>query len=782
MNYSFKELQNEYKIIIPRIQRDYAQGREDKHGDKKIKSHDFIIKLIDVLNTDKPALNLDFVYGYTKKIDEDKPAFIPLDGQQRLTTLWLLHWYLSPKKETEQNGIKMMSVTDDVKSWLKNFTYETRNSSKRFCEELIEEWLPISGDICHEINEASWFMASWKNDPTVVSLLNMLEVIQKQDFDRKKAWKNISENKKITFDYIDIKSEEFKLTDELYIKMNSRGKPLTDFENFKAQFSEILSADKELKYESTLISYQEYFAFKIDSVWTDLFWCFARDMEKEEGKDIDVYFMNFFTYIDQMCYFKDNRDKNVSDFKNDFLVFRKKDNALFLFNTLDFFHKTSMDESGQIKLENIGALFENIFRKGEIDGSPDGQVRLFEGEEINLFRKCLLEGDQFDNTSRILLFCILSYMLKYDLKEPSAELRYYSRVIRNLLTATRQKRDTDYEKAIRINSFGKYRKLFNQLMEKPNVYERLPEKIDNRETDISDEALNNEKEKAQIFMDNISSDRKKIRALFRLEDYEHFKGLIHNLNPKANIDSLTEWSDFIREIWKCEDPLIAASLITCDFGGFYTKWGGMGDMYFFGNSQYWYTILSGQTDQELSEPITALLKKYGENKKSSPALKPQAILEKMIKEFIDSLKFKNWQYYFCKYKEYFLSGTNYFSWSNDEFEHEILGRTSSSPLLAYHINPYVKTVSNRLDDSICREGSCYIRYAEESCLVLENEFHLYSKQDGWHIEIPKKQRIPDELRKKYNINEQNVFCEARGKDRIEIAVDFCRDLASAVTG
>ena len=38
----------------------------------------------------------------------------------------------------------------------------------------------------------------------------------------------------ITFDYIDIKSDEFKLTDELYKKMNSRGKPLTSFENFKA--------------------------------------------------------------------------------------------------------------------------------------------------------------------------------------------------------------------------------------------------------------------------------------------------------------------------------------------------------------------------------------------------------------------------------------------------------------------------------------------------------------------------------------------------------------------
>ena len=32
----------------------------------------------------------------------------------------------------------------------------------------------------------------------------------------------------------------YKLNDELYIKMNSRGKPLTKFENFKAKFEKFL--------------------------------------------------------------------------------------------------------------------------------------------------------------------------------------------------------------------------------------------------------------------------------------------------------------------------------------------------------------------------------------------------------------------------------------------------------------------------------------------------------------------------------------------------------------
>jgi hypothetical protein len=38
-------------------------------------------------------LNLDFIYG---SMESHRPSdFLPLDGQQRLTTLFLLHWYMA---------------------------------------------------------------------------------------------------------------------------------------------------------------------------------------------------------------------------------------------------------------------------------------------------------------------------------------------------------------------------------------------------------------------------------------------------------------------------------------------------------------------------------------------------------------------------------------------------------------------------------------------------------------------------------------------------------------
>ena len=121
---------------------------------------------------------------------------------------------------------------------------------------------------------------------------------------------NIAENEKISFDFIDIKSDEFKLTDELYIKMNSRGKPLTPFENFKAQFSGLLASKKTdyakavRTYVNTTVSYQQYFAFKIDSVWMDLFWSYRTKTENE----IDSSIYRFINFIAEFLFFKGNND------------------------------------------------------------------------------------------------------------------------------------------------------------------------------------------------------------------------------------------------------------------------------------------------------------------------------------------------------------------------------------------------------------------------------------------------------------------------------------------
>lgn len=73
-------------IEIPLIQRDYAQGRTDGRV-TEIRAR-FLDVLYDAVAGDE-KVGLDFIYG-----DVEDGTLRPLDGQQRLTTLFLLHWYL----------------------------------------------------------------------------------------------------------------------------------------------------------------------------------------------------------------------------------------------------------------------------------------------------------------------------------------------------------------------------------------------------------------------------------------------------------------------------------------------------------------------------------------------------------------------------------------------------------------------------------------------------------------------------------------------------------------
>ena len=87
------------KVEIPIIQRDYAQGRTDSKTNKIRK--DFLDALFDFIShkqTDKQAqIELDFIYGFSEIESDNKTTFVPIDGQQRLTTLWLLYWIVSVK-------------------------------------------------------------------------------------------------------------------------------------------------------------------------------------------------------------------------------------------------------------------------------------------------------------------------------------------------------------------------------------------------------------------------------------------------------------------------------------------------------------------------------------------------------------------------------------------------------------------------------------------------------------------------------------------------------------
>jgi len=289
MNRTFWELIREYTINIPIIQRDYAQGR-DEEKTKRDKFLTVIYNHFIQKDPSDPPLDLIFVYGrILNKI------FFPIDGQQRLTTLFLLHWYISIKERVNENERKE----------LVKFIYDTRISSREFCKAIIENTIVIPAkaidqNFLAEIQNNYWFRKSWEKDPTIKAMLIMIQAIHEKfsKLPAGKLWHLLTNQRIISFEVLDLGAKGFELTDELYIKMNARGKQLTDFENFKADFINWFK-EGENSYngssdEKTEMPYYLSFTTKIDKEWTNLFWDhYARLKVKSEEKVVDPYFMRF---------------------------------------------------------------------------------------------------------------------------------------------------------------------------------------------------------------------------------------------------------------------------------------------------------------------------------------------------------------------------------------------------------------------------------------------------------------------------------------------------------
>ena len=287
---TFWNFLKENTIEIPIIQRDYAQGRLGKENLRK----NFLADLKNALDSNE-TMKLDFVYGSI-----GKDYLNPLDGQQRLTTLWLLHWYIA---------LRAGELSEENCKIFKKITYETRISSREFCQNLcVSEYFKNfeGNDIVGFITKQTWFYSAWKQDPTIQSMLRMLggtkiadkrgediidgieESFQETNEDGFKSyWEKLTQKEVIVFYHLPLK--DFGLSDDLYIKMNARGKQLTNFENFKADLIGYITKQAEDNRESEwtgLLDAENGIPIKLDTDWTDIFW---KNKSKESNID-EIYF------------------------------------------------------------------------------------------------------------------------------------------------------------------------------------------------------------------------------------------------------------------------------------------------------------------------------------------------------------------------------------------------------------------------------------------------------------------------------------------------------------
>ncbi|MFJ5695807.1 DUF262 domain-containing protein [Arthrobacter sp. NPDC093125] len=397
-------------IQIPLIQRDYAQGRREDDAIEEIRNS-FIDVLHSAVSGENPApVHLDFVYGEVRA-----GVLEPLDGQQRLTTLFLLHWYLASRAGELHSS----------QPWAQ-FSYATRPSARLFCERLVVSPLPASVEEPSAwVIDQPWYLFVWRHDPTIQSMLVMLDAIHMRfrTEDAKTAWVRLVDPIKPAVSFLVLAPSDMGSAADLYIKMNSRGKPLTEFENFKAHF--------ERSIESTERAAE--FAERVDGAWSDLLWGF-----RGEDDLVDDEFIHYIGFITELCEWADpdadGRERRELLSRSTERVFgeanaRRSESLDFLFKAFDVW-----------KGRDIAAVFSGLFRgTAEQDGDEaDRIVLFFRDQRINLFNVCCRTFGETSGRTRIFTFgqSLLLFAVLLHLMHETHTLRPRIRSLRNLIEAS----------------------------------------------------------------------------------------------------------------------------------------------------------------------------------------------------------------------------------------------------------------------------------------------------------------------------------------------------------
>lgn len=600
--YTLWKLLKEFKVVIPIIQRDYAQGRTSDNA-SAIRD-ELLDSIYNALTTAQP-LDFDFVYGTV----EDNTLY-PLDGQQRLTTFYLLHWYLAQKEGRMEVAIPVLS----------NFTYETRVSSRKFCNMLMGvEYTPTEDALPSAFikNENGYFRA-WNTDPTISHMLTMLDAIHAKFFETEGLFDLlVSEDDPIlTFNFLPM--EHYALTDDLYIKMNARGKALTVFENFKAKFIQHMK-ELDLPYE--------HFENCIDGCWTDLLWDY-RDVDNT----VDDQFMNLFCYITEMLFLETSEPREgdspfrTSKIRGLIDYYEEEKNVTDLYSYLDLWK----DKDDAVLV--LSEVFTN--------SNDDSKVKLFDGSP-DLFSS-IINGESVSLANKLLLFSVMKRLVVLGKDTNMDNLKDFVRVVRNFLLNTRMfiRKKCSFSPDLR---YGRHaipimQNFINMLVDEDDPYDAL---VNLEFEGINSEILALEKGKAQIILD-CPQKRKTIQGL---EDLNLFKGSIFNVLPYVESNDDEFLVENMEILSQCDNARVIQALLSIKDYGIKIGSSAYGDRYFYGNIEDWYSIFTYNGGQEYTDFICTFIEQF-ENTESN---KVEDALGELAEKNLPTISINDWRYTLVKY-------------------------------------------------------------------------------------------------------------------------------------
>lgn len=309
----FKKLINDYIIYVPEFQRNYLQG-DDSNESIKDKRNCLLDDIFSCIESQSKSIDLGLYMGRVEESYKGK-LFYPYDGQQRLTTLYFLYLLIYFKFKNY----------DEIQSFKKKLSYQTRISTNRFIESFLswildskekdniynDFWNKDGKDLKGFIMSQDWFMMTeWNYDVSIINMLSIIVEISrriKENLGDKTGIVNFidkDKNNPFQFDFIYV--DDISKSDDLYIKINARGKALSPFENLKSDI------DKYWKDEDKT---------KLDAEWTEYVWNQLDVNDKNKEKSFDNSFYNLLSNIFYLQYLvgldlNDINDKILIEIEN----------------------------------------------------------------------------------------------------------------------------------------------------------------------------------------------------------------------------------------------------------------------------------------------------------------------------------------------------------------------------------------------------------------------------------------------------------------------------------
>ena len=422
------------EIVIPKLQRDYAQGRPNE---KEVRDR-FLQSLFDAIEG-RGRCSLNFLYGHFVESRERDGAvtFIPYDGQQRLTTLFLLHWYASRRE-------------NDTAAYLRRFRYDTRFSSTTFTTMFLPEiknlllseaeakWLKsdaVAGQMVPVGVFSRWLMnkngfaGSWQDDPTVRGMLEMLDAIHAKFHNVPDLWQKLRETDpdKLPIYFYFQRVARSADAGSIFIKMNSRGKQLTEFECFKADFLRLLRTAQYPEVE------REQLANKINKTWEQTFWAYAGRAQLDE-MDTDTRLMRYVNFVIDLIDFRRKRISEPNS-RSELELYSPNRFKQFASPLDDPLSRDAIDEmlfavDTWCGADAVDSYLQRIFRVGESAEGEPSRIRLFFNMKPDEIFKAIVEGTGMSIDARAIFYAVL---VARRLKLPQEDLDLRLRSVRNLV-------------------------------------------------------------------------------------------------------------------------------------------------------------------------------------------------------------------------------------------------------------------------------------------------------------------------------------------------------------